>query len=185
MEARIRFQVVAAVAMSLLACVAAGCGDGSFNDNNDNGGPNPTTPVRTTTPIRTVTPSSPVVTPTPITSSTPVTVTFTADSTAGIQGFDLRITYPTAKGGFNGSADNVACTSAAPGFTKNDKDDGNLTLIAASTSNLTFPITITCTFDQIAGQTLAAGDLGVEVREVTQNGAAGDKTLLTATAAVT
>jgi len=179
MKARMRTQIVAAVAVTLLG-FGAGCGDSNNNDNT--GAPKPTKTV-STTPVRTATPaagSTPTVAPTP----TMRTVTFTANSSAQIQGFDLRITYPTGKGSFDGSADSVACSSAAPGFTKNDKDDGNLTLISASSSNLTFPITITCTFDQTAGQNLSTSDIQATVREVTQNGATGDASLLTVSLSV-
>jgi hypothetical protein len=183
MKVRMRTQIVAAVAVTLIG-FGAGCGDNS-NNSNDNGTPQPTktaTPGagRTSTPVAGVTPTV-ALTPTvvPTTAATTHTVTFTANSSAQIQGFDLRITYPTAKGGFDGSADSVACSSAAPGFTKNDKDDGNLTLISASSSNLTFPITITCTFSQTAGAALSASDIGTTVHEVTQNGATGDASLLT------
>src|SRR5436189_179090 len=70
----------------------------------------------------------------------------------------------------------------AHGNDKNDNDTGSLTLIVGNASNLTFPITITCTFD--ATGTLAASDLTVTVREVTQNGAPGDATVLTVTPSV-
>ena len=184
MKARVHFQVLTVLAATVLA-LAAGCGD------SDTGGTG-TNPTRTATPaatgVRTATPAATVAGPTPTSTpapgATPVTVTFTANSSAGIQGFDLRITSPTSKGGFSGSADSVACTSAAPGFTKNNKGDGNLTLIAASTSNLTFPITITCTFDQLAGQTLTQGDIGVTIHEVTENGTAGNTSDLTVSVSV-
>jgi hypothetical protein len=188
MKARVTTQIVAAMAVALMVA-AVGCGD-NVNDNNSNdngGGPRPT---RTQTPTvnRTATPGA-VATATPgtVATSTPngtttQHVTFTANSSAQIQGFDLRVTYPTAKGSFHGSADAVDCTSAAPGFTKNDKDDGNLTLLSASASNITFPITITCTFD--ATSAITASDIGVTVHEVTEGGNPGNTADLNVTVAV-
>jgi hypothetical protein len=128
-------------------------------------------------------------TATPAATATPgaggtANVGFNVASTAGVQGFDLRIAYPSAKGSFTGTGEDVSCTTTAAGsFIKNDNDTGTLTLIVANASNLTFPVTISCTFDQ-SGGTLAAGDLTVTVREVTQNGAPGDTTVLTVTPSV-
>ena len=175
--------LVAAMAMS------AGCGDNDNSSGNDNGGP-----VRTATPApgKTSTPGGPTSTgaaktATPVPTATPggstVNVGFNVASSAGVQGFDLRVAYPTAKGSFTGAGENVACTTTAAGsFIKNDNDTGNLTLIVANASNLTFPITVSCTFD--ATGSLAASDLTVTVREVTQNGAPGDTTVLTVTPSV-
>ena len=186
MKARVTTQIVAAMAVALMM-VTAGCGD-NVNDNNSND--NTVRPTRTQTPTvnRTATPGAgPTATPGTVATSTPTngtpqTVTFTASSSAQIQGFDLRVTYPTAKGSFRGSADAVDCTSAAPGFTKNDKDDGNLTLISASASNITFPVTITCTFD--ATTAITASDIGVTVREVTEGGNPGNTSDLNVTVAI-
>jgi hypothetical protein len=178
--------MVAAMALS------AGCGDNdnghgdNGNDNNDNGGG-----FRTSTPSRTSTPGG--ATSTPGASATPAptatgggntaNVSFNVASSAGVQGFDVRVAYPTAKGSFTGTGEDVACSTSAGGsFIKNDNDTGSLTLIVGNASNLTFPITITCTFD--ATGTLAASDLTVTVREVTQNGAPGDATVLTVTPSV-
>jgi hypothetical protein len=115
-------------------------------------------------------------------------VTFTANSSASILGFDLRVAYPTAKGSFTGSADAVACSTTAGGvLTKNDQDNGTLILSVANSSNLTFPITINCTFDDTSGGTLAAGDLTATVREVTvlENGQPTGKTDQGSTSQVT
>jgi hypothetical protein len=113
-------------------------------------------------------------------------VSFAVSASTGVQGFQFTATYPTAKGGFTGSADSVSCTTAASGtFTKNDQDNGNLILSVASTSDLTLPITITCTFDETSGQTLAAGDLGITNKQVTVGGTAGDPNVLTVTPSVT
>jgi hypothetical protein len=113
-----------------------------------------------------------------------VNVGFNVTSSAGVQGFDLRIAYPSAKGSFTGSGEDVACTTTAAGsFIKNDNESNStLTLIVANASNLTFPITFSCTFD--ASSSLAASDLTVTVREVTQNGAPGDTSVLTVTPSV-
>jgi len=176
--------LVAALAMT------GGCGDNdNSGNNNDNGGG--ARPTRTATPVagKTSTPVAATATPTPVATSTPsgtttVNVGFDVTSSAGVQGFDLRVAYPTAKGSFTGSGEDVACTTTAGGsFIKNDNDSsGTLTLIVANASNLTLPITISCTFDE--SSTLTPSDLTVTVREVTQNGAPGDVSVLTVTTSV-
>jgi len=173
---------------------AAGCGDndnGHGDNGNDNGGPIRTsTPSRTSTPgAHTATPGGPTATPAPTATggggTTTQNVGFNVTSTANnVQGFDLRIAYPSAKGSFTGSGEDVACTTTGGGtFTKNDNETNHqLVLILAGTSNLTFPVSFSCTFD--ATSAIAASDLTVTVREVTQNGAAGDPTVLTVTPSV-
>ena len=105
----------------------------------------------------------------------PVTVHFLFTATAELQGFDVDVAYPLAKGGFAGSADGVACVSNGDGFfVPNDRDDGTMALLQASATALTFPFEITCQFDQAGGAPLAAADLGVTVDEVVENGATGD-----------
>ena len=47
-------------------------------------------------------------------------------------------------------------------------------MIAASATNLSFPITITCTFDETPGQNLTAGVISIEVLSVTENGQSGN-----------
>jgi hypothetical protein len=183
MRSRVTFHVLAAVVIAF--AFGAGCGGSDNNDNNDNsGGPVPT---RTATPVRTATPAAPVPTPTATPgASTTRTVTFGVTASTALDGFQFTATYPTAKGSFTGTADSVNCTTAAGGiFTKNDQDNGNLVLSVANTSNLTFPITITCTFDQLAGQTLAAGDLGTTGKSATASGGgAGDPNSFTVTPGV-
>ncbi len=84
--------------------------------------------------------------------TTPVAVHFMLQATAALEGFQLGVTYPLAKGGFRGSADGVACTSNGGGFfVANDRDDGTLVLLQANVTALTFPIEIVCLFDQSAG----------------------------------
>ncbi len=175
--------MVAALAMT------AGCGDNDNNNENgnDNGTPNPT---RTSTPGvgPTFTPgaptTAPTVAPTPGPGATQ-TVDFDFTAAAAVQGFQIRVAYPTAKGSFTGSADGVACTQTGGGgiFTKNDNDAaGTLTLSVANTSDLTFPVNIECTFD--ATSAIATSDLTITVQEVTQNNAPGDIADLTVAATI-
>ena len=163
--------LVAALALT------SGCGD---NDNSDNGNDNGGGPQRTATPApqRTATPTAGNATPAPTatTGGNPTTqdVSFALSAANGIQAFQIRVAYETADGSFTGSAENVSCTTTSTGgiFTKNDNDQGALTLSIANTANLTFPITIDCTFDATSG--IAASDLTVTVQEVTQNNAPGN-----------
>lgn len=105
----------------------------------------------------------------------PVTVHFVFSATAELQGLDVDVAYPLGKGGFTGSADGVVCSSTGDGiFVANDRDDGTMALLEASAFALTFPFEITCQFEQLAGETLVASDLGVTVDEVVENGAPGD-----------
>lgn len=169
--------LVAAMALT------SGCGD---NDNSDNGNDNGGGPQRTATPVvqRTATPTAGNPTPAPTATTSggnPVTqnVSFALTAASGIQAFQIRAAYDTADGSFTGSAENVSCTATGGGgiFTKNDNDNGQLTLSIANTSNLTFPITIDCTFDATSG--IAASDITVTVQEVTQNNAPGNAADLT------
>jgi len=52
-----------------------------------------------------------------------------------------------------------------------------LKLVLGNATNLTFPIAIVCTFDP-SGSPITTSDLTPTVKEVTQNGAAGDPTAL-------
>jgi hypothetical protein len=163
--------MVAALALS------SGCGD---NDNSgDNGNDNSPGPIRTATPgpVATATPTAganPTATATPGGNPVTQTVDFDFTATEGIQAFQIRVTYDTADGSFTGTAENVACTITGGGgiFTKNDNDQGALTLSVANTANLTFPVNVECTFDATSG--ITAADLSVTVQEVTQNSAPGD-----------
>lgn len=112
-------------------------------------------------------------------SSTPVTFGLTVSEP--VQAFQLRVSYPTAKGSFVDSADNVSCTSDGGGiFTKNDNDAaGALTFSIADASNLGFPIQVRCAFS--ANGELAASDFTVVVQEVTQNNGLGDPAVLAVT----
>lgn len=159
--------------------VTSGCGDNDNGDNgNDNGGANPT-------PIRTSTPAAPVPTQTgaPAPTATPAgtaqqTVTFDLTVTEPVEGYRIEVSYPTAKGGFTGSGATVGCTFNGNGsFIPNDQDNGTLIFVNGNALALTFPQTITCTFD--ATSTLVASDLTATVTETTQNGGqAGDTTVL-------
>lgn len=180
--------LVAALALT------GGCGDndnsGNFNDNNDNGGP-VATRTATPGPVRTATPGGATATPvtqptqTPGGGTTTQNVAFDFTAANGIQAFQVRVAYPTAKGSFTGEADQVACTITGGGgiFTKNDNDaGGTLTLSVANTSNLTFPINVACTFDATSAITTA--DLTVTVQEVTQNNGPGNVADLTVTPSI-
>jgi hypothetical protein len=168
--------MVAALALT------SGCGD---NDNGDNANDPGGGPRRTATPApqRTATPTAANATPVPTatTGGSPSTqnVDFALTAANGIQAFQIRVAYQTADGSFTGTAANVACTTNSSGgiFTKNDNDQGQLTLSIANTSNLTFPITINCTFDATSG--ITSSDLTVTVQEVTQNNAPGNTADLT------
>jgi hypothetical protein len=114
----------------------------------------------------------------------PTLVSFGFTASAPLQAFQVRVSYPTAQGTFDGSGDAVSCTSNGGGiFTKNDNDAaGTLTLSVADTTNLGLPITVQCGFNVLG--TLAAGDLTVVVQEVVQNNASGDPSVLTVDVAV-
>ncbi len=181
--------LVAALAMT------GGCGSNDNSIGNDNGGPRatrtPTPASRTSTPAgatstpagATATVAGPTATATPTGTGGQQTVNFNFTATQGIQGFQVNVTYPTAKGSFTGSGSSVGCTTTASGiFTKNDKDDGNLVLSVAGTDNLTFPIAINCTFD--ATSEISGSDIALTVTEVTQNNTSGDKTALGSTITV-
>jgi hypothetical protein len=169
-------------ALAAVLALSAGCGD---NDNEViNIGVTPTVtpgggPTRTATPGANPTPTA-----TPGGGGATRVVTLTAESSAALQGFTIRVEYPTAKGSFTGSADSVECDSTVPGFTPNDLDNGTMLLVAGSPSALSFPVTITCNFDEAAGQSLASGDLNLVVQSVTEGGAAGDPADLSVTAGV-
>jgi len=114
-----------------------------------------------------------------------VDVAFHLEAATALDGYQIEVAYPLAKGGFAGSADGVECT--APGgaiFIANDRDDGSLVLIEAWIVPLTFPRVVTCRFVQAAGSTLESTDLGVTVVEVVENGATGDPADLTVAASV-
>lgn len=191
-----RFKSSLTIGMLAVALAfTGGCGDNdnSSGSGNDNNNPTPhrtSTPVagKTATPVTgaTATPVAATATPNPQATQTPAgtsNVTFGFTATQGIQGFQVTVTYPTAKGSFTGSGSNVSCTLTGGGnafFTKNDKDDGNLVLSVAGADNLTFPVSIACSFDG----TVAQSDLTLTVDEVTQNNASGDKTALASTITV-
>ncbi|MCC6763872.1 MAG: hypothetical protein IT293_04335 [Deltaproteobacteria bacterium] len=175
--------------MAALA-MTGGCGDNDNSDNgNDNGGPGP---VRTATPGPVATPTTIAATATPVTAPTATpgetttqTVDFDFTAANGIQAFQVRVAYPTAKGSFTGEADQVACTVTGGGgiFTKNDNDAaGTLTLSVANTSNLTFPVNVECSFD--ATSAITSDDLTVTVQEVTQDNGPGNIADLTVTTTV-
>ena len=174
--------LVAALALT------GGCGD---NDNSGNVNDNGARPTRTATPgpQRTSTPAAgptatqvanPTATSTPTGGTTTQNVSFDFTAANGIQAFQVRVAYPTAKGSFTGSAENVNCNVTGGGgiFTKNDNDAaGTLTLSVANTSNLTFPVNVACTFD--ATSAITQSDLTVTVQEVTQNNGPGNVADLT------
>ena len=157
------------IVTALALIFGSGCGGG--------GGGSDENPVPTPTPVPTTTSTT---TPVPQPTATqvgPTTATVSIDltATAALQGFDVRLAYPTDIGGFSGSGENVECTTASTGtFVKNDTDDGNLALILARPTALAFPVRITCTFEQAPGHTLGSDDLVATVREVTSNATVGN-----------
>jgi hypothetical protein len=161
--------------------LASGCGDNDNSDNgnsNDNGGGNPT-PVRTSTaaaPTATPGGGDPTATPTP--SASTQTVTFDLTVTSPVEGYRIEVSYPENKGSFTGSGATVGCTFDGNGsFVPNDQDNGTLVFVNGNALALTFPQTITCTFD--ATSPLVAGDVTATVTETTQNGGqAGDTAAL-------
>lgn len=108
-------------------------------------------------------------------------ITFGLGVSAPIQAFQFRVTYATAKGSFADTGSDVSCTLNGGGggiFTKNENDaTGTLILSLASTSNLTFPLSVRCDFD--ATGSIAEGDFAVQIDEVTQNNAPGNPSVLT------
>ena len=107
-----------------------------------------------------------------------ITVTFGLTVREPIQGFQLRVSYSTAKGSFVGAGETTSCTSDGGGiFAANDNDAaGTLTFNTADASNLDFPINVRCAFSAVGE--LAASDFTVLVQEVVQNSAPGDPSVL-------
>jgi hypothetical protein len=156
--------------MALGSALALATGGGDTKNEVINIGEGTPIPTPTATPGNT----APTATATPVGGGNTRVVTITANSSAALQGFTIRVEYATTTGGFVGSADSVECTSAAPGFTPNDQDNGTMLLVAGSASALAFPIDFTCNFEELSGQTLSAGDINIVVQSVTEGGAAGD-----------
>ncbi len=132
------------------------------------------TPTPTITPFPTLTPSATAETPTPTLSLSP-----TPEATAGAEDIEVSIdidtdgdelpssfigtvTYPTTKGTFaaNGA---VACDGDTDGLTAQDAGNGTLTVAFSSDFELIDAISVSCTFHQLAGQTLEEEDLGATV----------------------
>ena len=135
------------IALTIFAlALGQGCGSGGGGGDGDSN-PEPTNTPPGATP-------TPAATPTPVPTSTPgpratASVAFDVTVRSPLQAFQFHAAYPTEKGSFIGAADQVDCrTATGEVFTKNDRDDGTLVLSVAAASNLTFPITITCTLDR-------------------------------------
>jgi hypothetical protein len=160
-----RTRPLIALAFAGVLALASACGGGGGGNDNQNA-PAPTA---------TATPTGPQA----------ANVVLTVNASAPLQSFRLRIAYPTGAGGFRGSSDTVACTPPGNGtFVGNDRDDGVLTLVFASATDLTTPVSIGCTFDVAAGHTLAAGDLGANIVSVTSNDVVGNPTVASASVTV-
>lgn len=113
----------------------------------------------------------------------PLPIRMTVDARVPVQAFLLRVRYPTSKGSFQGSGEDVACTTEARGiFTRNDDDQGSLMLSVADATELAFPIDITCLFG--AEQGIAMEDLDVVVQEVVSNNGSADPSFVTVDVAV-
>jgi hypothetical protein len=106
------------------------------------------------------------------------TVTFTVDASAAIQGFQIEVDFPLAKGAFSGTAEAVACTTSAPGILTKNNTGSALILSVANIDPLPLPLDVSCTFVENEGQELLATDPSVRVIEVTQDNAVGDPTVL-------
>jgi hypothetical protein len=105
----------------------------------------------------------PTATPTPTATPRQVAFTVNASTSVTIQTFQVTATYPPAKGTFAGGG----CSANTRGtVTSNDNSTGTLTVGFTSTVNLAFPIIITCSFAEVAGQTLSASDIATSVDQV-------------------
>lgn len=115
----------------------------------------------------------------PATRSSSGLVVFRFSARTGLEGFDIRVAYPTAVGSF-GNASRPADCSAGSGMivTANDRGNGELRLLVASAQALPFPLDVFCHFAVEPGGSIDAGAFGVRVAEVASNGKKADPGLL-------
>jgi hypothetical protein len=92
----------------------------------------------------------------------PVTINFDTDEDS-LPAFNAQVSYPSDKGNFTPRD----CDDAGDGVTAQDSGSGILTLSFASNPDELTSASITCTFHQIEGQTLADGDLNASVAPTT------------------
>ena len=189
MRSRVSFRVLATVGVIALA-FTAGCGDNDNNDNRD-GRPDPTrTP---TAAVRTATPGAgPTSTPGANPTATPgaggtTNVTIQLTASQALSGFTVDVAYPSSAGNFaadDADPNQAECTSANnnAALVKNDQEaQSRLRLVAGAAGALTFPDTITCTFN---GTVTAAQLTPTVVETVDTSGATANPSALTATVSV-
>lgn len=107
--------------------------------------------------------------PTPTATATPdesneveVTINMETDEDT-LPLFNATVSYPSAKGNFTP----LQCEADDDALVAHDSGSGILTLSFASNPDEASSVGITCTFHQVAGQTLADGDLNASVDEPT------------------
>jgi hypothetical protein len=102
-------------------------------------------------------------------------VVFRVTARTVVEGFDLRIAYPTTVGSFGTTARPAEC-NAGTGLivVANDRGTGEMRLLVASGQALPFPLDVFCRFTLQPGAGIAANDFGVRVAEVTSDGKRAD-----------
>ncbi|MEO6028788.1 MAG: hypothetical protein ABIR79_18135 [Candidatus Binatia bacterium] len=97
-------------------------------------------------------------------------VIFRATARTAVEGFDVRVTYPTSLGHFTATNNQVDCTGAAGAIvTASDRGNGELRLLVASAQALTLPFDVFCRFTVAAGARLSTGAFETRVAEVASN----------------
>jgi hypothetical protein len=148
------------------------------------------TPTATVTPVPSATetpasteptatgPTPSATAPTPTATATPeggdngdvdVTIDFDTDEDS-LPPFNATVSYTASKGNFTP----LECDDGGDGVTAQDSGSGILTLTFASNPGEFTSASITCTFHQVEGQTLANGDLSASVAPTTVTVEIGD-----------
>jgi len=97
-------------------------------------------------------------------------VIFRATARTAVEGFDVRVTYPTSVGHFTATNNQVDCTGAAGAIvTASDRGNGELRLLVASAQALTLPFDVFCPFTVAPGARLDRSGFEARVAEVTSN----------------
>jgi hypothetical protein len=111
--------------------------------------------------------------------STSGLVVFRVTARTAVEGFDLRVAYPTTIGSFGTSARPADCNAGTGTLVvANDRGNGELRVLVASAQALPFPLDVFCRFTLEPGAGLGANDFGVRVAEVTSNGKRADTNLI-------
>ncbi len=106
-------------------------------------------------------------------------VVFRMTARTALEGFDLRVAYPTVVGTFGTAARPAECNAGTGTLVvANDRGAGELRVLVASAQALPFPLDVFCRFTPEPGAGLDAGALDVHVAEVTSNGRRADPSLL-------